>query len=147
MWGWALAAFGMAWAVQAFLSIRQANHIRQAINDVKYSGGAGYLGLGVVRNRWGRGAYALVLAGPDGRVTSARLLNGVTVFARFHRDHRWEGRTAEELAGLTATPGPKPQTRVRLTVEERAVAMAAHQVGLQMTQADGGPDCEGGCAG
>lgn len=137
--GWAVIGFGLAWGLQAALSIRQAHHIRQTINALRYDGRPGYLGLGVVRNRWGRGAYALVLTDRTGRVTSVHLLNGVTVFARFHPDHRWEGRTVEDLEIAASPSTPNGTSRTRLSVEERAMVMAVHQVALQMqtAQTDG----------
>jgi glucitol operon activator protein len=73
-----LAALGLAWILQFFLSIRQMRRFYRRVAELKRMGRATIgVGGGTYRGR----AYAVVVADPAGRVLTAEIMSGFSVFA------------------------------------------------------------------
>lgn len=74
-----LALLGLAWVLQFFLSMRQMRGFYRRVSELRQFGRTSIgVGGGTYRGR----AYAVVVADPSGRVLTAELMSGISVFAR-----------------------------------------------------------------
>jgi DNA-binding transcriptional regulator of glucitol operon len=73
-----LVFVGLAWVLQLFLSIGQMRRFYRRVADLKRLGRTAVgVGGGTYRGR----AYAVVVVDPTGRVVTAELMTGISVFA------------------------------------------------------------------
>lgn len=73
-----LALLGVAWVLQLVLSMRQMRRFYARVNQLKKLGRATIgVGGGTYRGR----AYAVVVADSSGRVVTAEVMSGISVFA------------------------------------------------------------------
>jgi DNA-binding transcriptional regulator of glucitol operon len=73
-----LALIGLAWVLQLVLSLRQMRRFYRRVAELKRLGRTGIgVGGGTYRGR----AYAVVVADPQGRVLTAEVMSGISVFA------------------------------------------------------------------
>jgi glucitol operon activator protein len=73
-----LALLGLAWVLQLVLSMRQMRRFYRRVNELKKLGRSSIgVGGGTYRGR----AYAVVVADPQGRVLTAEVMSGISVFA------------------------------------------------------------------
>jgi glucitol operon activator protein len=95
-WGLVLVLFALCWVVQGAFALLQSRHYQRQLQELRQRS-SGYLGVGVKKNRWGRGAVAILVTDLAGTVTHCRKLSGVSVFARFREAPALVGRAIEDL--------------------------------------------------
>ncbi|SMB95030.1 DNA-binding transcriptional regulator of glucitol operon [Thermanaeromonas toyohensis ToBE] len=120
-WSYIILALGVAWLLQVILSFWQMRDYR-ATWERLLAHKDGYIGFGAVRQRWGKGAMAFILADREGRVKECWLMEGLSTLARFKK---------KDL-----TPGTLPELIERLKGETapglRALSIAAQQALARM---------------
>jgi glucitol operon activator protein len=84
---------------------------------------SGYLGVGVVKKRFGIGSVVILVSDLAGFVVDAKELTGVTVFSRFTPNKALNGKKIEYLHALS---GQDHRTK--------AIQMAANQIVDQKDQ-------------
>lgn len=88
----------VGWLLQIGLAQLQARAFLRSVNQLRTSGTTTAIGVG--GKGWGRPrTYVALTAGTDGRVRGARLLKGLTVWARPKDVPELRGRALSDLAG------------------------------------------------
>ncbi|MDQ6712403.1 MAG: transcriptional regulator GutM [Candidatus Dormibacteraeota bacterium] len=109
-----LAALGLAWVVQLVLSMRQMRRFYRRVNELKRLGRTTIgVGGGTYRGR----AYAVVTADSVGRVLSAEVMSGISVFAGLRPLPDVKGWN---VAALRETPPPSLNTKQRAALSQAA---------------------------
>lgn len=116
-WGILIILFVGAWILQVILSYYQNRHYGQTIREMSEAHDSGYLGVGVVKKRFGIGSVVILVSDLSGSVVDAKELTGVTVFSRFTSNLELQGKKIDQLFSLS---GKDHRTR--------AVQMAADQI-------------------
>ncbi|MFB0832691.1 transcriptional regulator GutM [Brevibacillus laterosporus] len=122
LWGAVLFFFIGMWLCQIYFTLRQVKHYRQSIDEMKQQR-AGFLGVGVQKNRLSIGSVVILTTHPDGSITRCKRMTGVTVFATFKEVPELIGKKLEDC--YPATP---------VTPEEKALQIAIQQIDLQRKQ-------------
>ncbi|MGY4689581.1 transcriptional regulator GutM [Salibacterium sp. K-3] len=121
MWGTFFVIFAAIWALQFVLTHLQVKHYQGKIKEMSRKHD-GYLGTGYFKKRFGNGAVMLVVCDDDTKIKEAKVMKGLTVFARF--------RTVKNVIGLTLEETRALDT---LTVKESsALANAAAMIEKEM---------------
>ncbi|OXS76752.1 transcriptional regulator GutM [Domibacillus enclensis] len=96
MWGYLLAGFVVLWLLQIYLTTRQMRHYRATIQKMSRRE-SGYLGVGVEKKKLGSGTVLILVTDENGVVEECRVMNGVTVFAKFKKCKRFIGQHISTL--------------------------------------------------
>ncbi|MFD2705012.1 transcriptional regulator GutM [Salibacterium lacus] len=121
MWGTFFIIFAAIWTLQFLLTHLQVKHYQGKIREMSRKH-KGYLGTGYFKKRFGNGAVMLVVCDDETKIKEAKVMKGLTVFARF--------RTIKKLIGLTLEESRDLET---LTVKESsALAGAAGMIEQEM---------------
>lgn len=82
-WGYVIIFFVCAWILQIIFTIVQNKHFGQTIREMSMKYSPGYLGVGVVKQRFGIGSVVILVSDLSGKIVGAKEMTGVTVFSRF----------------------------------------------------------------
>ncbi|MBO8162695.1 MAG: transcriptional regulator GutM [Brevibacillus sp.] len=104
------------WLLQIYFTIRQSKHYQRQFYEMQQQS-SGYMGVGVSKRRFGRGAVVMITTDPNGIITRAKQMSGLTVFARFREQNAMVGKPIEACR----TDNPR-------TAEEQALNMAIEKV-------------------
>lgn len=96
MWGYLLAGFVGMWLLQFYLTTRQMKHYRRTIQEMSERD-SGYLGVGAEKKKLGAGTVLVLVTNSEGIIEECRVMNGVTVFAKFEKCKRFTGRHLTEV--------------------------------------------------
>ena len=92
---WKYVAILVAFYIlQSFMAYRQMNHFKRTILEVKDKGIAG---LGVKKSKLGPGKVVVLVSDEAGRIIIARMMSGISVFARFREKKELCGYEIDEL--------------------------------------------------
>ncbi|ALX49990.1 transcriptional regulator GutM [Lentibacillus amyloliquefaciens] len=94
MWGTFIIVFASIWGLQFLLTHFQVKHYQSEIKKLSKRD-SGYLGTGYYKKRFGTGAIMLLVCDEDGWITDAKVMKGLTVFARFRNMQRLIGMKLE----------------------------------------------------
>ena len=106
------------WLLQLGLAYQQARRFMARARALRRQG---RVSIGASPRRLRGRAYVVVAVGPDGRVTAAEVLRGITVFANARPEPALVGLPAAELAAGRPVPGLPP--RVLAAAHSAAAAM------------------------
>ncbi|ASN04374.1 transcriptional regulator GutM [Virgibacillus necropolis] len=95
MWGTFILVFAAIWALQYVLTQIQVKHYRASIKEFAKLD-SGYLGTGFYRKKLGTGALVMLVCDEQSQVVEAKVMKGITVFARFKSIDRLKGMKLEE---------------------------------------------------
>lgn len=123
-WGIFIAIFVAAWVLQIILTYKQNQYFRKTIRDLTHQYDSGYLGVGVVKKRFGIGSIVILVADLTGKVVHGQELTGVTVFARF-----------QPLSEIIGQPLEQIFTRKEQGSRMEAMKLAAERIVEQQTKA------------
>ncbi|MEW9670909.1 transcriptional regulator GutM [Ammoniphilus sp. 3BR4] len=121
---WLILLVIFAWLLQNGLSIMQVRHSSREIKHLvaQYRGMDGfYLFSGTSRKVWGSGAMVLVVVDKHYEVRKCLVLSGYTVFSKFKRLEKYEGKHVGEM--LYDAHEIITQTR-RISMKQKALALA-----------------------
>ncbi|MEX5285525.1 transcriptional regulator GutM [Selenomonas sputigena] len=92
---WKYVAILVAFYIlQSFMAYRQMNHFKRTILEVKDKG---IPGLGVKKSKLGPGKVVVLVSDETGKIIIARMMSGISVFARFREKKEFCGYEIEEL--------------------------------------------------
>ncbi|AVR00130.1 transcriptional regulator GutM [Oceanobacillus sp. M65] len=94
MWGTFILVFAGIWALQFLLTQLQVKHYRANIKEFAKRK-AGYLGTGYYKKTLGTGALMLIVCDEQMEIVEARIMKGLTVFARFRNINKLIGMQLE----------------------------------------------------
>lgn len=124
-----IALIGAAWVLQYALTWLQIRHYRNQMRQMvtEYDNTQGYsLFSGVARKAAGSGAIVLLVVDRQLRVRECRVLSGVSVFAKFKPETRYNGkRVGEVIAAADEILAKKRKVSSREQSLARALKMAA----------------------
>lgn len=78
-----LLIVGVLWLSQIAGTYFQMEHYRKVLGGIRQAGGAGFVGVGNAKARFGKGVILILVVGENGLVREALRMRGMTVFARF----------------------------------------------------------------
>lgn len=90
-------ALVLFWSLQIAGTWMQWKHYHGAIAAIRQRWSDGYVGVGRFRRKFRFGCVAVVVVTPDMRVRSLKLLNGISVFARFRDVPTGAGLNLQQL--------------------------------------------------
>ncbi|UFJ42357.1 transcriptional regulator GutM [Brevibacillus humidisoli] len=93
-WGIFILVFVGMWLLQVYFTLRQSKHYQQHFYEMQQQAN-GYMGVGVSKRRFGRGAVVMITTDQDGIVTRCKQMSGLTVFARFRERRELVGKPIE----------------------------------------------------
>jgi DNA-binding transcriptional regulator of glucitol operon len=97
---------GVLWLLQLILAWQQAQRFMQQARALRRHG---TVSIGASPRKVRGRAYVALATGPDGRVTAAEALRGITVFANARPAPALVGLRAAELAAGEPVPGLHPK--------------------------------------
>lgn len=118
-WQQGLLLLAVLWACQAAGTWMQMRHYGQVMRHIAQSWPDGCVGSSAARGTFGRGVVAIVVASPDAFVRQVLLMEGRSVFAKFHPVELGERTT---FAALGERVGQQSRGR------QKAVAGAVAQI-------------------
>ena len=118
-WQQGLILLAVLWACQAAGTWMQMRHYGQVMRGIAQSWPDGCVGSSAARGTFGRGVVAIVVASPDHVVRQVFLMEGRSVFAKFHPVDVGAGVS---LAALAERVGQQSKAR------QKAVAGAVSQI-------------------
>ncbi|MUK87628.1 transcriptional regulator [Ornithinibacillus sp. L9] len=86
MWGNFILIFALIWGLQFLMTQLQVKHYRSHIREFTKRE-SGYLGTGYYKKTLGTGALVLLVCDEQLQIVEAKVMKGITVFARF-KDRR-----------------------------------------------------------
>ena len=92
-WQYALIIVAF-YLLQVYMSYRQMEHFKRTI--LKYRD-KGIMGLGVKKSRFGSGKVAVLVSDDKGNIIIAKIMSGVSVFARFRNKAELIGKSIDDL--------------------------------------------------
>ncbi|SFB00278.1 glucitol operon activator protein [Lentibacillus halodurans] len=95
MWGTFIFIFTSIWALQFLLTHFQVKHYQSEIKKLSNRDN-GFLGTGYYKKRFGTGAIIVLVCDEHSRITDAKIMKGITVFARFRNMKQLVGMKLEE---------------------------------------------------
>jgi glucitol operon activator protein len=128
-WGPVIILFICAWVLQVILSFYQNRHYGQTVREMSTGHSSGYLGVGVIKKRFGIGSVIILVSDLSGKVVNAIELTGVTVFSRFKSTQKLIGRTIDQLL---QTEGTDDRTKAIKMAVERIVEQQKNQTVLEV---------------
>lgn len=121
IWQWGLLLLGFVWALQSFGVWRQMCHYSDVLKGVRQKYQDGYVGAGICRGRFSKGALVLIVVSSDLAVRRFLVMSGWSVFTKFVRQQNFEGVLLDELRKNPAILGEKNRnvaTAVKMAVEQ-----------------------------
>lgn len=92
LWQWGLMLLALVWGLQSYGVWVQMRHYSDVFKGVTQKYADGYVGTGVFRGRFlKKGAIVILVVGPDLTVRRLLAMSGRSVFAKFSRNHEFEG--------------------------------------------------------
>ncbi|GIO26933.1 transcriptional regulator GutM [Ornithinibacillus bavariensis] len=82
MWGKFIIIFALIWGLQFLLTQLQVKQYQSQIKEFTKRK-SGYLGTGYYKKRLGTGALVLLVCDEQLEIVEAKIMKGITVFARF----------------------------------------------------------------
>lgn len=82
MWGTFILIFAFVWGLQFLMTQLQVKHYRANIKSFT-NRQSGFLGTGYFKKRFGTGALVLLVCDERLQIVEAKIMKGITVFARF----------------------------------------------------------------
>lgn len=82
MWGNFIIIFALIWGLQFLLTHLQVKQYRKHIREFTKRK-SGYLGTGYYKKKFGTGALVLLVCDEELDIVEAKVMKGITVFARF----------------------------------------------------------------
>jgi DNA-binding transcriptional regulator of glucitol operon len=122
--GWVFLLIGVLWAVQLALAYLQARRFMARARALRRQG---RVSIGASPRRIRGRAFVVVALGPDGRVTAAEALQGITVFANARPVPALVELPAVELAAGAEVAGLAP--RVLAAAHSAAAALHPEHAG------------------
>lgn len=116
-WQYALIIVAF-YLLQVYMSYRQMEHFKRTI--LKYRD-KGIMGLGVKKSRFGSGKVAVLVSDDKGNIIIAKIMSGVSVFARFRNKAELIGKSIDDLLMSLPEKG-KEQIAIRgalLQIQEK----------------------------
>lgn len=116
-WQYALIIVAF-YLLQVYMSYRQMEHFKRTI--LKYRD-KGIMGLGVKKSRFGSGKVAVLVSDDKGNIIIAKIMSGVSVFARFRNKAELIGKSIDDLLVSLPEKG-KEQIAIRgalLQIQEK----------------------------
>lgn len=95
MWGTFIFIFASIWALQFLLTHFQVKHYQSEIKKFTRRK-SGYLGTGYHKKRLGTGAIILLVCDAESNIVDAKVMKGLTVFARFRDIQQLVGMSLED---------------------------------------------------
>lgn len=92
-WQYALIIVAF-YLLQVYMSYRQMEHFKRTI--LKYRD-KGIMGLGVKKSRFGSGKVAVLVSDDKGNIIIAKIMSGISVFARFRNKADLIGKSIDDL--------------------------------------------------
>ncbi|WP_079474723.1 transcriptional regulator GutM [Marinococcus halophilus] len=123
MWGYFIAAFVVIWLAQFYLTFRQMKYYNGMIASMS-SRPSGYLGTGIDKRLLGIGTVLLLVTNEAGTVIDAKIMRGVTVFAKFAEAPELMDKNIYELKKQWEAEGASGKKKH----PKRAHLMAAQQI-------------------
>ncbi len=116
-WGYVIVFFVCAWILQIVFTMIQNKHFSQTIREMSMQYSPGYLGVGVVKQRFGIGSVVILVSDLSGKIVGAKEMTGVTVFSRFRSVNSLIGEHVQNLYETTEE-----------SQRARAIKMAAEKI-------------------
>ncbi len=110
--GWLFVLLAVLWLLQMGLAYQQAQQFMARARKLRR---LGRVSIGASPRRTRGRAFVVIAVGPDGRLTGAEALRGVTVFANARPVPALVGRSAAELAAGSQVPGLHPRVQAAAT--------------------------------
>jgi len=95
MWTTFIFIFASIWALQFLLTHFQVKHYQSEIKKLSKRD-SGFLGTGYYKKRFGNGAIIVLVCDENARITDAKVMKGLTVFARFRNMQQLTGMKLED---------------------------------------------------
>ena len=92
LWQIGLLLLAAVWLLQAVGTWLQMRHYREVMGSIERRWTDGYMGVGNARASLGRGVILILVAAPDDTIRDLFVMEGRSVFAKFKRLDRFEGR-------------------------------------------------------
>jgi DNA-binding transcriptional regulator of glucitol operon len=134
--GWVFLLIGVLWAVQLALAYLQARRFMARARALRRQG---RVSIGASPRRIRGRAFVVVALGPDGRVTAAEALQGITVFANARPVPALVELPAVELAAGAEVAGLAP--RVLAAAHSAAAALHPEHAGAPDATGRRSPSC------
>ncbi|CEI83382.1 glucitol operon activator protein [Oceanobacillus oncorhynchi subsp. incaldanensis] len=99
MWGTFILIFAFVWGVQFLMTQLQVKHYRSNIKSFT-NRKSGFLGTGYFKKRFGTGALVLLVSDENLQVVEAKIMKGITVFARFKDRKELIGKDLFEVENM-----------------------------------------------
>ncbi|MFD1415577.1 transcriptional regulator GutM [Oceanobacillus jeddahense] len=96
MWGIFILIFACVWGLQFLMTQLQVKHYRANINSFTKRQ-SGFLGTGYYKKRFGTGALVLLVCDERLQIVDAKIMKGITVFARFKDRNEVIGKSLFEI--------------------------------------------------
>ncbi|HLS08209.1 transcriptional regulator GutM [Lentibacillus sp.] len=103
MWGTFIVVFASIWALQFLLTHFQVKHYQSEIGKLSRRD-SGFLGTGYYKKWFGTGAIIVLVCDDNSRITDAKVMKGLTVFARFRDMKKLIGLNLEESKFVNFLP-------------------------------------------
>src|SRR5690625_7586827 len=98
MWGTFIFVFASIWGLQFLLTHLQVKHYRKNIREFTKRE-SGYLGTGYYKKTLGTGALVMLVCDEQLKIVEAKIMKGITVFARFRSNQKLVGLPLEDKIG------------------------------------------------
>ncbi|WP_209479966.1 transcriptional regulator GutM [Virgibacillus litoralis] len=95
MWGTFIFIFAFIWGLQFLMTHFQVKHYKSEIKKLSRRD-SGYLGTGYYKKRLGNGAIIVLVCDEKSHIIDAKVMKGITVFARFKDIKQLVGMKLEE---------------------------------------------------
>jgi glucitol operon activator protein len=96
-WELVILVFVFVWILQVVFSYVQQRHYGLTVHNMCEQYKTGYLGVGVVKKRFGISSIVILVSDVAGVIVAAKEMTGVTVFSRFRPIREFAGKHMEEL--------------------------------------------------
>jgi DNA-binding transcriptional regulator of glucitol operon len=128
-WQVALGLWAVLWAGQAAGTWLQMRHYQHVMRHVTGSWHDGFVGTGAARGWLGKGAIAIVVAGPDQTVRQVLLMEGRGVLAKFREHMAGRGTSLDALAAALGDGSRGRGQAVAGAVAQIRKVLASHATG------------------
>jgi len=108
LWKYVIVLMGF-YVLQMYMAYRQMQHFKRTILDLRDQG---VMGLGVKKSKLGQGRVVVLVSNPEGEISVARVMSGISVFARFREKKDLCGMHVDQLIALNSGKG-KEQAAIR----------------------------------
>lgn len=94
-WKPLMVIFVLSWILQGVLTYFQIKNYKERMSTL---GSIGYLGVGRIKKKIGRGRILLLVSDETGKVIEAEEMKGISVFTRFKKKEELIGYKIDELS-------------------------------------------------